>query len=372
MKDAIDEQIADIVREMHRVSLKVKPPVRRWASRPPQAKQGVQRPAWAEYNDALVRLEGTMKDFLPDPSRSHLYHLPPPQLLFAAAATSNVTVSKVHNWIRIRSWCFDQIRNRDDVLMTTYQWRIALEGRYFAVDFDKDVRKLAKVTDEQINRLPSPPDLEFKRRRKEEMPTSKAYGYAQLRRLASRLEINVRFALDGGFSPYDPSERVQWGSLKLSAQDISDTHSNTIKAVAWELSVANFRLELLHLDREILPRIYRHPDPSLAARREANICYIWRNGLPRPAWEDNVDCDPLSSPLWTVRVGPIKQLASVVSLWPGGERFGTWDKNVAASSRAFDLFEYDVFSFYAHTFYRTKGQRPILPLTQPSPMAGRP
>ena len=335
------------------------------------SEQVVQRPDWAEYHVAIARVESVMvKTLFTNHSKPQVYFLPPLHLFYAATPTSVITVQKVHNWLRIRDWCFDQIRKRDEILMTTYQWRVALEGRYCAVPYDHLKVKI-NVTPEEIGRLP-PPGPDFKRRRLDENSKTKRHNGETLqhRRVASRLEINVRFGLYGGFLPYDPSERVAWGKLSLNAQDLSTpAHSNVIRGVVWELSVANFRLELLRLDRDLLSVVYGDPDTTLAARREAVICYIWKNEWARPVWEDSTEYDPLTSPVWTSRIQPIKQLSLVISLWPGGERFAKWDLTVAKDCRVFEQFEYDVILFYTRTFHAQYGRRPILPLVQPRDVA---
>ena len=366
--DPTDEQIDALVRKMRRSRLGDKPDASSGkVNKGGRIEQGAQRPEWAKYCVSVARVDSLIiKTLHTDNTQSQVYFLPPMHLFYAATPTSTITVQKVHNWLRIRDWCFDQIRKRDEVLMTAYEWRVALEGRYCAVPYDH-LKVKVNVTPQEINSLP-PPGPDFKRRHLDENPKAKRHNgeMVQHRRVASRLEINVRFGLHGGFPPYDPLERVAWGKLSLTAQDLSTpAHSDVIRRVVWELSVANFRLELLGLDRDILPVVYNDPDTTLAARREATICYVWRNEWARPLWENSAECDPLTSPDWTCRVLPVKHLSSVVSLWPGGERFAKWNVNLTKDCSTFEQFEYDVFIFYARKFHSQYGRRPILPLIQP-------
>ena len=144
-----------------------------------------------------------------------------------------------------------------------------------------------------------------------------------------------------------------------------------VREVVWELSVSNFRLELLDLDRTLLDVVYNHQDSSLAARRESLVCQIWQNGCICPAWERSIDCDRLSAPAWDVRLPAVKQLAYIISAWPGGERFKSWNDSFALNGAVFSRYEYDVFLFYARTFSKIRGRRPILPLIQPNSLVSR-
>ena len=339
-----------------------------------RAAKGSMPPAWAIQCETVARIEEFMATtFRDDNSKTLQYHLPPPHLFYASTYNSHITVQKVHNWLRIRPWCFSHImrpHEQRSTLMTTHQWRVALEGKYYHTSFDHITVK-PKSDPADIAKLPpAPPDL--KRRRTEPSDTATSNKGTQHRRIATRIDINVRFGVHAGFEPYDATERASWGRVALNADDIASQHDHAlVREVVWELSVASFRLELLDLDQTILHTVYQHQDGSLAARRESLVCHIWQNGFVRPTWEDSVECDPLSSPSWEVRLPAVKQLAFIVSAWPGGQRFRSWNTSLAVNGAAFSRFEYDVLLFYSRTFSELRGRRPILPLIRPGTLASR-
>lgn len=329
------------------------------------------KPDWVIESKAITHVDKYMSSHLGDDnSKQFLYFLPPPHLFYAQSTTSTVTVTKVHNWIRVRSWCFEQIGTNEDILMTTNQWRVALEGKYYAKPYGH-LKVDLWVSPEEIGRLPPPPPDTKRRRVEEPAPTpkhKKNTETGQHRRAAAKLQIAVRFGLDGGFAPYDPDEKVEWGKESLDAKALSETHLDVIKEIVWEISVASFRLELLDIDRTLLSIVYAHPNPALAAHREAVICRIWNNGWVRPTWEDDVQCDPMSAHHWEDRVEATRKFAFAMSVWPNGEKFCTIDVADTNSEQAFTDFEYLVFLFYADTFHSLKGRRPILPMLRPPSM----
>ena len=70
---------------------------------------------------------------------------------------------------------------------------------------------------------------------------------AQQQCLVDRLDINVHFGVKGGFVLYTQEEPVFWRSSKAAAQ-YARTHEPVWAEVVWEISVNQFRLQLLHLD----------------------------------------------------------------------------------------------------------------------------
>lgn len=369
IEDQLDRQIASLAKAMQDQAQIREDAVTVTRSSFDLGEKRAPPPAWVRYTASIAQVEQyTRKHLRDDNSRPLLYHLPPLHIFFADP-TSVMTFERFHNWLRIRTWCFDQIRRHAEVLMTAGQWRIALEGRYYAVPYDHlRLKEELRVTPEQISRLPPPPP-DIKRRRHDPEAQHRKNGTStQHKRVASRLEINVRFGLSGGFAPYDASEKIAWGRETLTAADIGSAFARIAPQVVWELSVASFRLELLDLDRVLLPKVYAHPDPSISARREMSIGTIWRNGWVRPIWEDKAEPDPMSSSAWETRVQAIQQFASIVGLWPRGGVFSSWDQHVALNEKAFMDFEYRIFLFYAETFTRVKGRRPTLPSIQPATM----
>ena len=76
--------------------------------------------------------------------------------------------------------------------------------------------------------------------------------------------------------------------------------------------------------------------------------------------------DSVSSPDLKARIPSILQLATVVSSWPGGERFRDSTQVDATNEQKMLDLEYNVFLFYAQEYNAFKGRRPTLPHTQPS------
>lgn len=335
-----------------------------------RSNKGTKPPAWAAQSESLARVEEMMlQTFRDDTSRSHLFHLPPPHLFYTGSASHPMVVQKIQNWLRIRGWCFTQALSAGErnSLMTAYQWRVALEGKYYFMPYDH-VKATIRVPTTDIMKLPPAP-RGIKRRRVESQPTSSAGTHS---RLASRIAINVRFGVYGGFEPYQSGMDVNWGPLTLSQTDIeSQENHNLLREIVWELCVTHFRLQLLDLDRTVLKAVYDNPDRSFGARREYLIRLIWKNGSPRPAWEDDAFCDPLTSADWTGRVKSVQQMAKVISIWPGGPRLAGLEFDNIPNSVKFGRLEYEVFSLYAQTFHEHYGYRPVLPITQPLSMLAR-
>ena len=328
-------------------------------------------PEWVQKSPTLQRVEEwIVANTGIDHKEPLTYYLPPVHLFFPTndGKLSDITVQKVHNWLRIRSWCFGQIRQRDRVLMTTAQWRTALEGKYYRTPIDPSKKGQLKVTAEELARLPAAPEDVGRRQRTASGDPfrHKANSNTQHKRVLDRMEINVRLGVYGGFPPYDSRVKEKWGREELDAKAIAASGNRIVAEVVWEISVASFRLELLQLDRNRLESIYKHPDPAIPARRESQICKIWNHGWVRPAWEDGGEHDSLSSPDLKARIPSILQLATVVSSWPGGERFRDSTQVDATNEQKMLDLEYNVFLFYAQEYNAFKGRRPTLPHTQPS------
>lgn len=368
----LDQVIESLTSALQRVNVQDEPSTSRGELR---GEKVTKPPPWAHQSESLARLERFMlENFRDDNGKTQKYHLPPVHLFYAASADSSLTVKKTHNWLRIRQWCFDQVTRvgeQGSTPMTAYEWRAALDGLYYSIPYDPSVVK-PKSTLADIQRLASAPPPA---KRQRTGPPGNSYKSkknekAQSRRLASTIDVNVRFGVHAGFDPYDPDQQVTWGKITLRSADIAVQPGHTLlHEILWELSVANFRLELLELDRAILRVVYDHPDRAVAARRESLVCRVWRNGHLRPTWENTDQCDALSSVLWADRISAVKQLASVLSAWPGGDEYKTWNPKSAWDAFAFFEFEYGVFLFYARAFHRRYGRRPILPLLFPKSLA---
>ena len=363
----LDREIESLVKQMGNM---LREDTSRFKSASKPDKNRLAHPDWVSQTRAVEGVENYMREkFGDDNSRPLVYYLPPLHLFFAGAPSSDITVQKVHNWLRIRSWCFDQIRQHDEILMTAAQWRYALEGKYYAVPYEHlKVKGGLGFTLEDYDRLPLPPQDMKRRVLDPEAKHRKNNESTQHKRVAGRIQINIRFGVHGGFPPYSPDDKVVWGGEDWDAARLAKCGTRVIRGVVWELSVANFRLELLQLDRTLLDVVYKHPDRFYAARRERMICSIWKNGWARPAWEDDPESDPLNSASWKVRVPPVQRLWTVISLWPGSDNIPTWSESFAHGEEEFRKFEYQLFLFYAQEFYRLNGRRPVLPLLQPEGM----
>ena len=163
------------------------------------------------------------------------------------------------------------------VSMRTSQWRIALEGRYYAVKYQwpKGVRPQASSSD--IDRLPSPPPT-IKKARLDSIPVrtpaqvhtrqralDQVASVKAAKRLAERADVHVRFGIFGGFGPYDPSSVFQWGDMKVDRR-MADKGEVLWKEIVWELSILNFYLEFLQLDRDLIPEFHLQTNKVLAAK----------------------------------------------------------------------------------------------------------
>lgn len=372
-EDDMDRRIASLAAAMRDTNIRGGNEVTGSSYRPKgelRGNKGAKPPAWAVQSESLARIEEKMlSTFRDDTSRSHRFHLPPPHLFWSGSASSPTMVQKIQSWLRIREWCYAQALSagQRNSLMTTYQWRVALEGRYYSIPFDHVNAKIKISTTDLAKLPPAPPDV--KRRRLESQPDTSTGTHT---RLASRLTVNIRFGVYGGFEPFQPEMETKWGPLTLSAVDImSQASHNLLHEVVWELCVAHFRLQLLDLDRLVLKDVYDNADHSLGARREYLIRLIWKNGSPRPTWEDDIFCDPLTSADWSRRVKPVQRMAKLLSVWPGGTRFLDLEFDGALNGAQFGRLESDVFLFYARTFHEHYGHRPVLPITQPASMLTR-
>ena len=343
----------------------------------PQGRTGnvqasIQRPSWARQNEAISFVEQALIAYVkPHTSRKIVYHLPPPHLFYCIGGSDGIQKEKIHNWLRIRRWCFDQISRSQSgqVVMSPHKWRFALEGTYFLFD-DDNVRKVLREhphLEAEAARLCFRP-RDAKRRRVVTRKAPSEYRGPRQDRLADRIAVAVRFGIDGGFSPYSGTETVTWGNMPLNADSISRDRTLLVHEIAWELSVANFRLEFLELDRCIMQSVYANPDQSLAAHREYLIRNIWDNGFFYPEWTVKLDCDPFSQGSWVDRVDAVQQMASVMTVWPGGGRFRHSNPEIVDSAYHFHRFEREVFWFYGFMFHYWKGRRPIFPMLQPRSM----
>ncbi|OBZ78489.1 hypothetical protein A0H81_01599 [Grifola frondosa] len=118
-------------------------------------------PPWASlpcsgWSAAVATLTLILQAHPPPPQ---LYSLLPPHLFYAQG---ELIGRRFHNWLRIRMYCVTQAINppaNGKVLMTTGQWRIALEGRYHAIPYSAlAVRPMSSPDD--IAQLPVGPAVD--------------------------------------------------------------------------------------------------------------------------------------------------------------------------------------------------------------------
>ncbi|OBZ76622.1 hypothetical protein A0H81_03260 [Grifola frondosa] len=86
---------------------------------------------------------------------------------------------------------------------------------------------------------------------------------ANAKRVADRVDINVRFGIHGGFPPYSADCAPAWGDVNITRQMLSADRTVFV-GIVWELALFNFRLELIFLDRQLVPYFYNHSDQRLA------------------------------------------------------------------------------------------------------------
>lgn len=328
-------------------------------------------PGWISVFEETMDLDD-------DPNMALQYPLPPIHLFFADKGA--VFGHRVHNWLRIRMWCLLEVlcpSNHCMVLMTTSQWRIALEGRYYLPDNMVNCTVKPQSSSHDMARLPPWP-RKTKKARLEPQVASNVTSASSVevrkrkkaldRRVADRVDIGVRFLVHAGFAPYDDTTSPQWGRTFVTSK-MAHEDKDLWAEVVWELSVANFRLELLQLDRKVVMGVYCYEDKRYAAQREGKICHIWATGGLSVDWErESRWVDRLVIEDWEARRGAVKVMAEVLCGWPGGSKL-MWHKDYDSNFKAFTDFEHAVFLFYTVTFHKHCGRLPIMPLSQPKSLA---
>lgn len=321
-------------------------------------------PPWLDITNAL-------SDLPPHDARQALLFVFPPMHLFTSPNTFSI---KVHNWVRVRAWCIYQAQIGGNVMMTHTQWRFALEGRYYRPTSMTGIDATAKDT--EISRLPLEPTTTTtlgKRTRDNEIipagsqsrkgPKS-AVPHRKLRMMADRVDISVRFALLGGFTPYDSSSTFDWRNISISRELTENRESVDVwRGIMWELSVLNFRAEFLHMDRKMLTGIYADKDRE--AVRTDEVARIWsddghlwptsNNPTTLDAFES---LDLLAKNSVTERRPAVARMATVLLRWRGARAAIPSD----ASVQGYDRYESAVFTFYCKTFHSVWGRLPTMPM----------
>ncbi|OBZ78481.1 hypothetical protein A0H81_01593 [Grifola frondosa] len=304
--------------------------------------------------------------------RPQLYSLPPAHLFYSEGSLIG---ERFHNWLRIRMYCLAQATDPPAdgrVLMTTNQWRMALEGKYYALPYRSlVVQPVSLPTD--IARLPSNPDVDpstLKRTRElEDGETHEACSSGERRRfkrIADRIDVNVRFGVHARFTPYQAALTMpSWGQLNVT-RAVADMDRTLWGEVVWELTVMNFRLEFLDVDQDLLPALYAEEDTSHAARRQNDLKHIWSpHGYLRPMW-CTCRTDELGAMDWTVRRHAFVQWARAMEGWPSA-CLQCNEEDLQARDH-YDAFECKVVEFYCRAFYQQRARLPTVPLVCPPSM----
>lgn len=271
---------------------------------------------------------------------------------------------RLHSYLRIRGWCFDQVFDapaHGQTKMTAAQWRVALEGGYYFVEYEHlDSRVQPIASKEDIARLPPRPDHDNRnangKRERGEQITNQRLSKMD-KRTRDRIDVNVRMHVHAGFAPYDEEEGVYWrGHLKKLADVRGDL--SLYRSIMWELSVLHFRLEFLLLDELCYPYPTRPPTPSAIAHRQIFVTSIWGGGNLSVA-----EGDRLTSGEFGQRASAILRLGECMSPWG----FPSLQSSQVAviDGTHFRRREQDTIVFYVERFHQRFGRIPCIPLEKP-------
>ncbi|KAH9950848.1 hypothetical protein B0H21DRAFT_819001 [Amylocystis lapponica] len=324
-------------------------------------------PAWAPqiapgWRDLTLSLSALARH----PNSAILYALPPLHIFYMTPRT--MAGERIHNWLRIRTICFGAVLSppgHRSVLMTAAQWKVALQGQYMHLDDDMD-GVLPHSHPADIEALPQATHASKRRRVDADRPSAQGDNRRQFaqRRLADRVDINVRFGVYEGLAPYASTMIEQWGEMSVSRED-ADTRDDLAGAVMWELSVFHFRLQLLALDRELAVRSYLSSTAVHARPRERVVMDVWGGYRVRPMWEDVDDCDPLGAADWRMRKPWVMALGHLMQQWPSSNSLPRACE-AGENEDAYLKYERNIFQFYAVSFHRVRGHLPVVPLSLPS------
>ena len=265
--------------------------------------------------------------------------------------------------------CVDQA----PVLMTTSQWKIALEGNYFAVHYPKGAEILPESSVADIRRLPeapTPQSILGKRARSDARLGSNVklnnVERRRLKRLMERVDINVRFGVHGAFSPYRPDAQPlpTWRKRTVDF-DRAREDENLWAELTWEISVTMFRLEFLALDQDVVPHLYDPEQSNLSRPRQYDIMCIWNDEYK--IWDQpGQDAqDWLISPDWRVRRAAIGRMLFAMEAWPHQDPpLPQWDERKERDDTFAEL-EKEVVLYYCRRFRSMRGRLPTFPLMRP-------
>ncbi|THH21517.1 hypothetical protein EUX98_g8364 [Antrodiella citrinella] len=287
--------------------------------------------------------------------------------------TSKSGSRRLHNWLRVRIWCLNQALNSAShgALWTKSCWRVAMDGEYYRIQDipATDIQPLSSASDIAelpVHIRPPRPVADGKTRKNKRLRQgNNALVRAEQRRRAERVDVNVRFGVHAKFVPHDESEEQEWGRWKLSQGKVTGNTALWCEVV-WELSVANFRLELLHVDRVLCPHIYT--DSTQALLRSNKIISIWSSdGAVLPDWTRSLEVDLLNSSDDNQHGTALKRFADCMSIWPGGSEMTNllakyvWPKGSVLDRRD----NQPIFMFYLRSAHPVLKRLPTIPLAAP-------
>ena len=304
-----------------------------------------------------------------------LYCFPSPHMFYKATLDSESALRQMHHWLRIRAWCLQQVihgegSNHGMVLLTTPEWEIALNGNYTRiVDLPDAVRP--KSSQHHIESLPVREGEYRKPSTEKKKKDSPNQLRARARNLAARVDINVRFGVIAGFKSHDACQQNPWGKLLLTEASLKNNRV-VFQEVVWELSILNFRLEVLHVDRIRCPHLYQGSDHGL--ERSMQVARVWSevDGLVAPSWQHMAEVDDLSASDLSVRGKAWRRFAVVLADWSHagwvmeGVPRSALESDVDQVSDFYQVLLVQFYLRYAHTTLR---RLPTLPLSCPQSLA---
>ncbi|KAI0063771.1 hypothetical protein BV25DRAFT_1914855 [Artomyces pyxidatus] len=350
---------------------------KRGKHRPPVARDLPQKPAWHPQShpawEGVAQRLAALEVLQPKPL---LYGVPP------ANAFGSNTGHKVHNWLRIRQWCYSQAQQTDDepsILLSATHWRIALEGRYHAITYPIDAGILPQSSPELIARLPpaplsdvaSQPSAALGKRplstsqagdAPDDAPGSVRTPRQRARRVMERVDICVRFGVVGGFAPYRPEIMPEWRGVAVTRARADDDQSLWTE-VLWDLCVSQFRLEIAWMEMEVMEVAYADNYDLVRAR---DVTRIWTHGgalLPEPD-SDPGPTDWLLAEEWKVRREGVSRFRDYITAWTGMPELPHPPAS-PCSQEAFEAFEKEVYEGYCKYFCEKKGRLPTIPPRRP-------
>jgi hypothetical protein len=168
---------------------------------------------------------------------------------------------------------------------------------------------------------------------------------------------------------------IRWGKeLVRSAEDIRGGHIGIsplfAKEMVWDLFEHNFRMELLSLDRILVPRKYM--SAAQRSEREAKVADVVPQGLfvlPKLPLHD----EGLAGRLWEDRMEYVEAFRVLLSTWPGskagvlaGMSAGMRQGSTFVSDRdRVERVEAVAYPFYCQMFFEYSGRAPTVPFHLP-------